>query len=160
MHSQISVHAKALLESDVLGTKFQGEIVEVESDSSNGWMKLANEPGWVCFDLSLDMESDPAAKNEERKRALLQRAKASHRWVTSRNADVGDTCMADARKALCAALEACDDVDFRPEILERAVIWAQACSIEDELVYTAESKLQTLQSESELGRYVRVMRQN
>merc|ERR1712232_1251259 len=110
--------------------------------------------------MSMDTKSDDATKNAHMRQEWLQRAKLARGIVCAKTnvSEFGDLCAADAKAALRAALEACDEINYKFEDLKRTIMQrlmqARAYSVDDEFIYAAEKKLQLLESEGEHGRYI------
>lgn len=155
-HVRLKVYERPQMDSRVLHQKMRGDIVAVELERPDGWMKLAENAGWVCLDIRKDPTSKEFILKQQREEALS----GSYALVMSQNMDVAKSSTSDGRSELRRTLEASECADFRVEVLERAVNWARALRVEDEYIYKAMERIEEMHAEGEMARYVRIIRQN
>lgn len=151
---QLHVHEKPSLDSPHLGKKPPGTIIYAEKGVFHGWVKLAGEPGWVLFDITMDTSAASkarAAKATEEK--MVRDAAHFQRGI---NPEFLDAMKKDDELRLRDLLDKYDEVPL--EALKLQVDRVRAFAGETSLVRLGVQKLAELEHDGESGRIARKLR--
>jgi len=136
-------------ESAALGRRMCGEWVVAESQTYHGWLRLAGAAGWVhCLregGSTAPMLTCPVLE-EEAWREKCATARSAMMCVMTRNSDVGNSVVVEAREALRRAT-AGDDA----QQLHEAFMFARAAGLSGDEVVLAEARLDKLRDADEDG---------
>mmetsp|Transcript_23180 Transcript_23180/g.42508 ORF Transcript_23180/g.42508 Transcript_23180/m.42508 type:complete len:666 (-) Transcript_23180:34-2031(-) len=148
---ELSIHEKPGFEAPVIGKKRPGTLIYAEKGIFHGWVKLAGEPGWVLFDISMDVSA--ASKARAAKAAETKLTHEAVHFQHGLNPEFVQAMIKDDELRLREVLAKGDEVPL--ETLRHAVERVRAFAGQTPLLRLGLQRLEELEREGESGRRAR-----